>query len=80
MNARCWYSAVEGSRLIRLEAAEVRQYQRDGEAYLSRLQETINRTWTRADDTWRSRDLTRGGMSDEEAIEASLAAAQEEQA
>ncbi|WP_405850508.1 MULTISPECIES: hypothetical protein [unclassified Streptomyces] len=80
MNARCWYSAVEGSRLIRLEAAEVRQYQRDGEAYLSRLQETINRTWTSADDTWRSRDLTRGGMSDEEAIEASLAAAQEEQA
>lgn len=80
MNARCWYSAVEGARLIRLEAAEVRQYQRDGEAYLSRLQETINRTWTRADDTWRSRDLTRSGMSDEEAIEASLAAAQEEQA
>ncbi|WP_385618112.1 hypothetical protein PXH67_03345 [Streptomyces sp. P8-A8] len=79
MNARCWYSAVEGSRLIRLEAAEVRQYQRDGEAYLSRLQETINRTWTSDDDTWRSRDLTRSGMSDEEAIEASLAAEQEQQ-
>ncbi|MEV5200580.1 hypothetical protein [Streptomyces sp. NPDC053720] len=80
MNARCWYSAVEGSRLIRLEAAEVRQYERDGEAYLSRLQEAINRTWTSNDDPWRSRDLTRSRMSDEEAIEASLAAAQEEEA
>lgn len=80
MNARCWYSAVEGSRLIRLEAAEVRQYERDGEAYLSRLQETINRNWTSSDDPWRSRDLTRSGMSDEEAIEASPAAAQEERA
>ncbi|MEV5688499.1 hypothetical protein AB0L68_35875 [Streptomyces sp. NPDC052164] len=80
MNARCWYSAVEGSRLIRLKAAEVRQYERDGEAYLSRLQETINRTWTSNDDPWRSRDLTRSGMSDEEAIKASLTAAQDEQA
>ncbi|MFF5725081.1 hypothetical protein [[Kitasatospora] papulosa] len=79
MNARCWYSAVEGSRLIRLEAAEVRQYERDGEAYLSRLQETINRTWTSDEDPWRSRDLTQGGMSDEEAIEASVAAPREEQ-
>lgn len=80
MNARCWYSAVEGSRLIRLKAAEVRQYERDGEAYLSRLQETINRTWTSNDDPWSSRDLTRSGMSDEEAIKASLTTAQEEQA
>ncbi|MEE1775191.1 hypothetical protein ABT043_16570 [Streptomyces sp. NPDC002418] len=80
MNARCWYSAVDGSRLIRLEAAEVRQYERDGEAYLSRLQKTINRTWTSEEDPWRSRDLTRGGMSNEEAIEASLATPQEEQA
>ncbi|MBM7439344.1 hypothetical protein [Streptomyces sp. HB132] len=78
MNARCWYSAVEGSRLIRLQAAEVRQYERDGEAYLSRLQEAINRTWTSDDDPWRSRDLKRNGMSDEEAIEASLAAVPEE--
>ncbi|MEU1488581.1 hypothetical protein [Streptomyces sp. NPDC005752] len=80
MNARCWYSAVEGSRLIRLQAAEVQQYRREGEAYLSRLQETINRTWTSNDDPWRSRDLKRSGMSDEEAIEASLAAVQREQA
>ncbi|MFF8716574.1 hypothetical protein ACF07T_34865 [Streptomyces sp. NPDC015184] len=79
MNARCWYSAVDGSRLIRLEAAEVRQYERDGEAYLSRLQEAINRTWTSSDDPWRPRDLKRSGMSDEEAIEASLAAARDEQ-
>ncbi|MEU0135711.1 hypothetical protein ABZ172_17035 [Streptomyces sp. NPDC006296] len=78
MNARCWYSAVEGSRLIRLEAAEVRQYERDGEAYLSRLQETINRTWTSDDDPWRARDLTRSGMSNEEAIEASPDPAQRE--
>ncbi|MFJ2900024.1 hypothetical protein ACIO87_34790 [Streptomyces sp. NPDC087218] len=80
MNARCWYSAVDGSRLIRLEAAETRQYERDGAAYLSRLQEAINRTWTSSDDPWRSRDLTLSGMSDEEAIGASLAAAWEEQA
>ncbi|MDK0523868.1 hypothetical protein [Streptomyces sp. ML-6] len=80
MNARCWYSAVEGTRLIRLDAAEMRQYERDGEAYLSRLQEAINRTWTSSDDPWRSRDLTRSGMSDEEAIEASMAAAQEDRA
>ncbi|MCX4970707.1 hypothetical protein OHA98_39335 [Streptomyces sp. NBC_00654] len=80
MNARCWYSAVEGSRLIRLKAAEVRQYEREGEAYLSRLQEAINRTWTSDDDPWRTCDLSRSGMSDEEAIEASLAAEQEEPA
>ncbi|MFG3530890.1 hypothetical protein ACGF8B_29765 [Streptomyces sp. NPDC047917] len=58
----------------------MRRYERDGEAYLSRLQEAINRTWTSCDDPWRSRDLTRSGMSDEEAIEASPAAAREEQA
>ncbi|MET9921952.1 hypothetical protein ABZZ04_33515 [Streptomyces sp. NPDC006435] len=80
LNARCWYSAVDGSRLIRMDAAETRQYERDGEAYLSRLQEAINRTWTSSEDPWRSRDLTLSGMSDEEAIEASLAAAQEDQA
>ncbi|MFI8437911.1 hypothetical protein ACIGJO_30045 [Streptomyces sp. NPDC079020] len=80
MNARCWYSAVERSILIRLDAAEVRQYERDGEAFLSRLQEAINRTWTSSDNPWHSRDLTRSGMSNEEAIEASLAAAPETQA
>ena len=79
MNARCWYSAVDGSRLIRLTAAEVSRYERDGGAYLSRLQESINRTWTSNDDPWRSRDLTQSGMSDEEAIEASTAPTQEEQ-
>ncbi|TXS12895.1 hypothetical protein [Streptomyces sp. wa13] len=79
MNARCWYSAVDGSRLIRLTASEVSRYERDGGAYLSRLQESINRTWTSNDDPWRSRDLTQSGMSDEEAIEASTAPTQEEQ-
>lgn len=78
LNARCWYSAVEGSRLIRLNAAEMRQYESDGEAYLSRLQEAVNRAWTSDDDPWRSRDLTRSGMSDEEAIEVSLTAVREE--
>ncbi|MEV6265464.1 hypothetical protein AB0M42_32645 [Streptomyces sp. NPDC051784] len=77
LNARCWYSAIDGSRLIRLNEAEARSYERDGEAYLSRLQQAVNRTWTSDDDPWRSRDLTRSGMSDEEAIEASLAESEE---
>lgn len=75
LNARCWYSAVDSSKLVRLNEAEARAYHSRGDAYLSQLQQEINSTFGgHRDDIWRARDLSRSGLSDEEAIEAHLAA------